>query len=357
MQMKSKLLIAAMGFLVLALGQTSVANAGPSDRALPDEDDIFWQVLSVMTSPTDSTACEAKIDAMAADSTLAEYVNTHQDQLRGDGPPQGGDWQGGGPTAAELSQGFKQMCTQLALMPTEMQTDMASEGVTSSLFAASNWHQVDGLYFQKAGNGRISFSNTIDFLTYRFFRFMSNFDSMVSMQDGYISLNAAMATEFQNYGAQLTMYSLDFSATPDIYVNGKLATGSDVSGVTYDASAGTLTFAASHFSSYRAVTHGSKVKAMKISSLTKKSRSIKYNANKSTFKLKIKGKNLKPTSGGTLACTLGYETATKVSVSKKGKTATCVFPMSYFSDLGTFPLTLSIDGQGEVTKTSAVRFK
>lgn len=361
MKMKNKGLLIAAAFAVFALSQIGIAKAGPSDRELPAEDDIFWQVLSVMTSPSDSTACQSKINEMAADGTLTNYVNTHQDELRGDGPPQGGDWQGGGPTAAELAQGFSQMCTQLALMPTEMQTSMAQEGVTSSLFDAPNWHSVSGLYFQKAGEGRISFTNTIDFLTYRFFRFMSNFDSMVKMEDGYISLNDAMATDFQSYGAQLTMYGLNLgSETPDIYVDGKLARSSNmqgISGVSYDTNAGTLTFSTSHFSAYRAVAKGSRVKAMAITKLTKKSKSIKYNAAKSTFRIKVNGRNLKPSSGQTLQCTLGFETATKVTASKKGKSVTCVFPMSYFSDLGTFPLTLTISGKGEVTKTNAVRIR
>lgn len=360
MKTKNKLLLITAVFAVFAVTQVSTAKAGPNDRALPEEDDIFWQVLSVMDTPTDTVACEAKIDALAADGTLTTYVNEHQDELRGDGPPQGGDWQGGGPTAAELAQGFKQMCASLALMPTEMQADMATEGVTSSLFSASDWHNVSGLYFEKTGEGRIAFTNDIDFLTYRFFRFMSNFDSMVKMEDGFISLNAAMATDFQNYGAQLTMYGLNFNDIPDIYVNGQKATTSNmqgVSGLSYDSTADTLTFNASHFSSYRAVAKGSKVKAMALTKLTKKSKTIRYNAAKSTFRVKVKGRNLKPASGQTLQCTLGFETATKTAASKNGKSVTCVFPMSYFSDLGTFPLTVTITGKGEVTKANAVRIR
>lgn len=342
---------------VFAIATQNTAKAGPNDRDLPAEDDIFWQVTGAMNRPDDTVACQAKIDEMAADGTLTAFINAHRDELMDEGDPQGGEWEGGGPTAAEMAQGFYQMCTMLAQMPVMMQSDMAREGVTSSLFDAPDWHNVTGLYFQKAGEGRIAFTNTIDFLTYRFFRFMSNFDSMVSMDNGYISLNAAMATDFQTYGATLTMYGLGFTETPDIYVNGRLATNSDVSGLSYDSSAGTLTFNASHFSAYRAVTKGSKVKAMAITKLTKKSKTITYNAAKSTFRVKVKGRNLKPASGQTLECTLGYETATKVTYSKNGKSAICVFPMSYFSDMGVFPLTLSIAGKGEVTKANAVRIK
>jgi len=354
MKTKKIWLLGAAAATVFALAQIGTAQASPSDRELPAEDDIFWQVLSVMSTPADTTACQNKINQMAADGTLTTYINTHRDELMDEGAPQGGEWQGGGPTAEEMAQGFGQMCTSLAQMPTQMQADMAQEGVTSSLFDAANWHSVSGLYFQKAGEGRIAFTNTIDFLTYRFFRFMSNFDSMVQMDNGYISLNAAMATDFQTYGATLTMFGLNFGETPDIYVNGQLATGSDVNNVTYDQNAGTLTFDASHFSSYRAVSKGSKVKAMAITKVNKKSKRITYNAAKSTFQVKVNGRNLKPSSGQTIRCTLGYEEATKVSYSKKGKSATCVFPMSYFEDKGTFPLTLTITGKGEVTKANAV---
>ncbi|MBM3255872.1 MAG: hypothetical protein FJZ04_00150 [Candidatus Moranbacteria bacterium] len=136
MKAKNRFLLGAAAFAVLALSQPDVVKAGPSDRALPDEDDIFWQVLSVMSTPTDTTACQNKINAMAADGTLTNYINTHRDELMDEGSPQGGEWEGGGPTAEEMAQGFGQMCTSLAQMPTEMQTDMAREGVTSSLFDA-----------------------------------------------------------------------------------------------------------------------------------------------------------------------------------------------------------------------------
>ncbi|MFH1183285.1 MAG: hypothetical protein V1690_03415 [Candidatus Moraniibacteriota bacterium] len=357
MKTKNKLLLFAAMVAVFAVTQISTVKAGPSDRALPEEDDIFWQVLSVMDTPADTTACQAKIDELAGNDQLEAYINAHRDELMDEGDPQGGDWEGGGPTAAEMAQGFYQMCTMLAQMPTEMQTGMAQDGVTSSLFDAADWHNVSGLYFQKTGEGRIAFTNTIDFLTYRFFRFMSNFDAMVKMEDGFISLNPSMATDIKNYGAQLTMYGLNFSETPDIYVDGKKAGSGDVEGATYNASEGSLTFTAKHWSSYKAVAKGTKVKAMKINSLTKKSKSIKYNARKSTFKVTFKGKNLKKASGQTATCTLGFESANKVSINKKGTQATCVFTMSYFSDKGTFPLTLNISGKGETSKTNAVRIR
>lgn len=354
MKIKNKWLLIAAAVAVFSLSQTGTVKAGPSDRDLPDENDIFWQVTGSMNRPDDTAACQAKIDQMAADGTLEAYITAHRDELMSEGPSQGGEWQGDGPTTTEMAQGFYQMCAGLAQMPTEMQASMTSEGVSTNLFDATDWHNIAGLYFQKAGKGRIAFTvNTLDFLSYRFMRFMSNFDSMVNMDDGYISLNSAVVTDFKNYGAQLTMLDLNFTQQPDIYVDGKLAGSTDVADISYNPGDGTLTFGVSHFSSYRAVAKGSKVKAMRITNLTKKSKSIKYDARKSTFRVVARGKNFVKSSNA--ACLLGFESASKVTVTKKK--VTCVFPMSYFSDLGTYNLTISIPGSGEVTKTSAVRIK
>lgn len=350
---KNKLLIVAMGFLVFALCQVGTAKASPNDHDLPSEDDLFWRVTGSMDRPDDTSACQAAIDAIPV-ADLVAYANAH---------PHADDAHGGQPmpddiAASEIRQGFYEMCAMIAQMPTQMQTDMASDGASSNLFAMSDWHHASGLYFQKSGKGRISFTNTLDFLSYRFFRFMNNFDTMVEMNDGYISLNAAMMDDIKTYGAQLTMYGLNLgSEQPDIYVDGQLAGSGDVSDITYDANAGSLTFTAKHFSSYRAVAHGAKVKKMSIRKINKKARVIRYNARKNSFRIKVTGKNLKPSSGSDLLCNLGFEQADRVSYSKNGRTAYCVFLMSNFEDKGTFPLTLSIPGQGEVTKSNAVRVR
>jgi hypothetical protein len=189
---------------------------------------------------------------------------------------------------------------------------------------------------------------------------MSDFRSMVKFDDGYISLNAAMMTDMKYYDAQITMFGLPFTTMPDIYVtdaNGTtmhLATGSDISGATYDPITGTLTFNASHFSAFKAVTKGSKVKKMKISSVKKKS--IKYNIQKSTFKLKVKGRNLYK-NGSDVTCTMGFQQAEKVRTARNGKRVTCTYGMASFSTLGTYPVTITVAGRGEVTKANAVRVR
>jgi len=359
MKKKAKRGLLAGVALLAMVALAAPATAGPDDRDLPDEDDIFWQVLSVMSSPADATACQNKINEMAADGTLLSYIEAHRDDLEEEGDPQGGEWEHGGPSVEEMAQGFGQMCTMLAQMPTEMQTGMAQDGVVSSLFSAPSWHSVSGLYFQKTGEGRISFSQTVDFLTYRFFLFMSNFDNMIQFDNGYISLNAAMVPEMINYGTTFTMFGLDFEEQPDIYVsNGqtmrKAIEGTDLSGISYDVGAGTLTFTPRHFSSFKAVEKNSRVRTMKITSVKKKS--IKYKANKNSFKLTVRGRNFRQGSGEA-DCTLGFKQAQKIYVSKNGRQIKCTFDMSEFSVTGYYPLTVTIDGVGEVTRTNAVRIR
>ncbi|HLM84209.1 MAG TPA: hypothetical protein VK254_03295 [Candidatus Bathyarchaeia archaeon] len=338
MNQKKKAILASVALLAMVL-MTAPVMAEPGDHELPAETDVFWTVFASMTKPDDTAGCEAAVTT---------YMNSHT--FVDENERQG--WQ----------QGLNEMCTMVAQMPTEMETSMATEGVETSLFDADNWHLISGLYFQKSENGqpmgRISFSNTIDFMTYRFFSFMNNFGNLVQFNDGYISLNAAMVPDMINYGASFTMYGLNFAETPDIYVsNGSIvrkATDADVSGVVYDANAGTLTFTPGHFSSFRVVEKGSAIKTMQISKVDPKS--VKYKARKSTFRVNVKGKNLYK-KGSVTECTLGYSHAIKVSAAKNGKRVKCTFTMSEFSTLGNYPLAISIPGTGEVTRANGVRMK
>lgn len=308
------------------------------ERELAPENDPFWIIFSEMDHPTDTSTCVTAVTNYI-DSLNIQDENERQGSL----------------------QGMTQMCTEIAYMPAEMEIGMAAEGVTSNIFAnTDDWHNVENLYFEKAGMGKIQFTNTIDFMSYRFMSFMRNFREMVEFSDGYISLNAAMVSGMKEYGAQLTMYGLDFDSMPDIYVtdangaNMHLATGSDISAASYDPATGELTFSASHFSAFKAVEDGSKLKAMKITKVDP--RRVKYNANKNTFRVNVKGKNLFKRGSDTV-CTLGFSQATKVHAGRAGKRVKCTFSMSDFSVLGYYPLVISIAGNGEVTKTNAVKIK
>ena len=338
---KKRAILASMAiFAMVALAVPVKAEQG--DRGdMPAEDDFFWDVFAAMTTPEDYSGCVAALNT---------YITNHPGEF-------------GGNVSEVLSQ-MTEMCTQVGLMRTDMQTSMAAEGVATSLFDAgnTNWHAISGLYFQKSENGspmgRISFANTIDFMTYRFFTFMNNFGNMVQFNDGYISLNAAMVPDMINYGTTFTMYGLDFSDQPDIYVsNGAImrkATSNDLEGIVWDATAKTLSFTPKHFSSFKAVAKGSTLKTMKITKVDPKS--VKYNAKKSTFRINVKGKNLYKKNSD-ISCTLGFSQAAKVSAVKNGKRVKCTFSMSEFSVKGYYPLTISIIGTGEVTKTNAVRIK
>ncbi len=346
MQTKAKhaILASIAIFAIVALAAPAGADNDEHQRGdLPTPDSMFWEVFSQMTTPEDTAGCNA---------ALSDYITSHPEEF-------------GGPDVEQMRSEMSQMCTEVATMPDDMQSDMAMEGIETSLFDSgnTNWHSISGLYFQKSGDsgtpmGRISFSKTIDFMTYRFFNFMNNFNNLVKFDNGYISLNAAMVPDMINYGATLTMYQLGFDQEPDIYVsNGstmrKAIKGTDVSEITWYPETKSLSFTPGHFSSFRAVAQGTKMKTMKIRSVKKKS--IKYREGK-TFKLKVRGKNLYK-KGSDVSCTLGFQQAERVWVSKKGNKVICRYGMDSFSSLGAFPLTISIEGQGEVTKTNAVRFR
>lgn len=311
---------------------------------MPPEENFFWDIFAQMATPDDTVGCNA---------ALSDYITNHPDEF-------------GGPDVEQMRSEMTQMCTQVATMPDDMQSSMTEEGVSTNLFDSgnTNWHAINGLYFEKSGDengapmGRISFSNTIDFMTYRFFNFMNNFGNMVKFDGGYISLNAAMVPDMINYGATLTMYQLGYDQQPDIYVsNGanmrKAIEGTDYSDLVWNAEANSISFTPGHFSSFKAVQQGTKASKMKISSVKKKS--IKYREGR-TFSLKVKGKSLYK-RGSELTCMLGFQQSQRVKTDKRGKRLTCIFGMDSFSSLGTFPLTVSITGQGEVTRTNAVRFK
>lgn len=337
MKQKKRTILASIAVFAM-VAMASPVMAEPNDHEMPAQNDPFWTFFAQMNHPTDTENCT---------TAVTNYVN--------------GLGYGEERRQAEL-QGMLGFCTGVSTMASQMQTDMTAEGVLTSLFDnTTDWHNMTGLYFQKSENGspmgRISFSETIDFMSYRFFNFMNNFGTMVQFNDGYISLNAAMVPDMINYGASLTMYGLDFDEVPDIYVSSgatmrKAIEGTDVSGITYDSSAGTITFTPGHFSSFRVVEKGTTVSTMKIGHLSK--RSVKYNARKSTFQVRMKGRGLR---GENVNCTLGFNGARYVSSSNNGRTMRCTFSMEDFSTTGYYPLTVSVPGRGEVTRANAIRIR
>ena len=333
--MKAKIVGALVFFLALGFAGNALAFDNP------DEDDIFWDTLAAMDNPNDVDGCKAKIDELAATGELWTY---DVEKRREAGQDVSGEvWSGDPAQVASLTSGYYNTCENFDEGFEIMRTSMEQYGKTSNIWDMDDWHNVNNLYFQSAGEGKIYFDRTLDFMSYRFQVFMQNLPNLLTFQNGYISLNAEMVPELANYGAVLTMYNLDFDATPDIYL-----------GAVYDAAAGTLIFNAQHFSSFRAVGRGSSVSAMRIK--WNNNRKVKYKARKRTFKIKAKGTGFRSSSAPT-TCTLGFYEAIKVKVSRNGKKATCTFNMSDFSQTGYYPLTISIDGVGDAARENAVRIR
>jgi len=132
---------------------------------------------------------------------------------------------------------------------------------------ATDWHAVENLYFEHSTNGtadgRISFTQPIDFMSYAFMNFMMNFGNNMQASQGYISLDADTVGGFANYGAVLTMYNIPDFEDPVILVDGEEDVEGIVSNLVYDEENNTLTFSAAHFSSFEAVERSS-VEAPKI---------------------------------------------------------------------------------------------
>ncbi|OGI26198.1 MAG: hypothetical protein A3J76_01250 [Candidatus Moranbacteria bacterium RBG_13_45_13] len=339
-----------LGTLAVFFALSFAGNAAAFDN--PDEDDIFWDTLAAMDNPNDVDGCKAKIEELWSTGELNRY-DVERRRAEGQDVPDSELYDMSEEHHISMTAGYYDTCENFDEGFEIMRASMEQYGKTSNIWDMADWHNVSGLYFASANEGRIDFGRTLDFMSYRFQIFMQNLPNLMTFQNGYISLNAEMVPELANYGATLTMYNLDFDQTPDIYVDGVLADASAL-GAVYDSDAGTLTFNAEHFSSYRAVAKGSSVNAMRIKWNNK--RALKYNARKSSFKVKVKGTGFKNSSAST-TCTLGFFDATKVSVSKNGKKATCTFNMSDFNSTGYYPLTISIDGVGEVTRENAVRVK
>lgn len=150
-------------------------------------------------------------------------------------------------------------CTGIASLRTNMESGMneGTDSTETNLFDATDWHSVENLYFEHSTNGvadgRIAFTNPIDFMSYNFMTFMMNFGSAMETGDGLIGLDADIVGGMAGYGAILTMYNVDDFENPEILVNGAEDTEGIVSGLVYDRNARTITFNAAHFTTFEVV--------------------------------------------------------------------------------------------------------
>ena len=195
------------------------------DGSLPDEGDVFWEVLNEIQTP-DDTDCTDEANAIFA---------AH-------GIPTGGN-------RASVT------CDAIAQMM-QMETAMNGDGVDTNLFDFTDWHHITGLYFETP-YGRIEFTNEIDFLSYEFMMFLQTILDRMDMSAGEIRLDADIVNGLRNAGAVITMYNVPDFTEVEILVDGSEDTEGVVSGLHYDRATHTITFDAAHFTTFKAQEKGS----------------------------------------------------------------------------------------------------
>lgn len=229
---------------LLALGVVvpSSAKIMANENMLPEANDPFWLVMSQLDRPDDPT-CETKTEALLASR----------------GIPNDGD-------RAKLT------CDNIAMIVTSMQAGMAGSGVDTNLFDEDEWHNIEGLYFDKSNEGRIEFTNEIDFMSYDFMFFLQTLTERLSIQREEIELDADIVNGLRNSGAILTMRNVSNFGEVEIAVNGEEDKDGVVSALQYDKENKTITFNVAHFTKFEAIEKGS---------LGKKAKVYKVNAKKS----------------------------------------------------------------------------
>lgn len=214
-------------------------NGNPIDN----EDHFVWDIMAELQTPDDpdcTTVAEAAL--IAGGITNAE--------------------QRSGPLAGA--------CNGIASLRENMESGMSggADSTETNLFDAPDWHSVENLYFQHSTNGvpdgRIAFTNPIDFMSFNFMTFMMNFGAAMETSEGLIGLDADIVGGMAGYGAVLTMYNAGDFENPEILVDGAEDTEGVVSGLVYDRDAQTITFNAAHFSTFEVV-EGSADETPKIS--------------------------------------------------------------------------------------------
>lgn len=199
-------------------GQTDEECDG--DGNLPNKDDVFWDVMSEIMRPDDTT-CVAKTNVIYA----------------ANGIPTGGN------RALVTCEAIAQMM--------QMENVMDAEGVDTNLFDFTDWHHMTGLYFSTQ-HGRIEFSNEINFMSYDFMMFLQTIMDRMDMSMGEIRLDADIVNGLRNAGAVITMYNVPDFEEVAILVDGAEDADGVVSGIVYDRTAHTIRFNAAHFTTFKA---------------------------------------------------------------------------------------------------------
>lgn len=130
---------------------------------------------------------------------------------------------------------------------------LTSEGVTTNLGDMTDFSRTSGLYFEKTGYGKITFSSTINFTDQDALSWMQTLDQKLDMNTmARISLDADLIRNIADTQASLTMYGLSLT-NPKIQVDGADDTTGVVSNISYNSSTGTLSFTAAHFTVFTAI--------------------------------------------------------------------------------------------------------
>lgn len=216
--MKTLPFLLALAFSILSL--TPVARA----TELPASDDPIWGVLTELELLDDSDC-----STLATASLITEGYSEMEAALRG---------------AAT--------CEALAMMPEAIQEAMTSSGIETNLFAFTDWHHISGLYFTAPEYGQMLFQNEIDFMSYDFLTFLSEFSTRASFLQDEIGLDADIVDGLADAGAVLTMYNVSSFTDPVILVNGVDDAEGVTSNLVYDVEARTITFSAAHFTTFTA---------------------------------------------------------------------------------------------------------
>ncbi len=226
MQKTKNIIIALLtvGIIVSTSGATFADTTPPP---LPAADSPFWKLISNLKRP-DSPDCISVVTAeMTAQGIPADQVPVDQ------------------------------ICSGMSQIPNNMKSSMTADGTTTNIFDQSDWHNVTNLYFEHSVNGvpmgKIEFTKPIDFMSYDFMTFFTNFGNEMSMGKGLIGLDASVVGGLKNYGAVLTMYNLPNFSNPTILVNGKKDASRVVSNIIYDKTNHTITFDAAHFTTFKVV--------------------------------------------------------------------------------------------------------
>lgn len=291
--------------IIFGIGLAPTVSADEPDAGLPAQNDPFWSFIGALDRPDD-----------------ADCLSIAQGALYS--------------IPADNATNF---CAQLAQMPTQMRSGMnqTGESMESNLFDASDWHNVQNLYFQHStsgvADGRIAFTRPVDFMSYAFMNFMMTFGQRMESSPGILGLDADIVGGMRNYGAVLTMYNVPDVENPMILVDGQEDTGGVVSNIIYDRTAHTLTFDAAHFTTFEVIESGTLPSIDEV----KATRYVTWKG-KRMLRVVVDGNNFQKNA----VVKLGNREATSMTWKNNGRRLVAHFPMADLERVGRKRLTVKV---------------